>query len=272
MRFQRSIFPRPWGFPGRLCTSLMSSTAADQASWCGVGAAVVAVEPLRAAVGLDRVVQRGLHAQGVLAVAPAVPDHIPGVVVEQREQHRPAALDDRAVQPVADPQLVGFGGLEPAEHLRRHAVRAGGQLQAGEVALQGARRRRPPLLLFDDPGDVRGGAGRVFPLEPRGQLQHLGVGARGTWRSAGISASNPPARHARIQRSRLARDTVTGCPGRAQMHLGGQLAHQPAALDRRQARIGQRPDQRIPVQRDIPRPIRPRLLPRSTSMTPQRFP
>ena len=31
-----------------------------------------------------------------------------------------------------------------------------------------------------------------------------------TWRSAGISASNPPARHARIQRSRLARDTVTG--------------------------------------------------------------
>jgi hypothetical protein len=33
-----------------------------------------------------------------------------------------------------------------------------------------------------------------------------------TWRSAGISASNPRARHARIQRSRLARDTVTGSP------------------------------------------------------------
>ena len=32
VRFQRSIFPRPCGFPGLLCTSLMSSTAADQAS------------------------------------------------------------------------------------------------------------------------------------------------------------------------------------------------------------------------------------------------
>jgi hypothetical protein len=29
-------------------------------------------------VGLDRVVQRGLHAQGVLAIAPAVPDHVAG--------------------------------------------------------------------------------------------------------------------------------------------------------------------------------------------------
>ena len=33
VRFHRSIFPRPCGFPGLLCTSLMSSTAADQASW-----------------------------------------------------------------------------------------------------------------------------------------------------------------------------------------------------------------------------------------------
>nr|WP_313775168.1 hypothetical protein [Mycobacterium sp.] len=89
-----------------------------------------------------------------------MPDHVAGTVVEQREQHRPLALDDRAVQPVADAQLVGFVGLKPAE--RGHRL-----------------------------------------------------------------------------------------PGRAQMHLGGQLTHQTAALDRRQARIGQRPDQRIPVQRGV---------------------
>jgi hypothetical protein len=79
-------------------------------------------------VGFDRVVQHRLHAQGVLTVAPPVPDHIAGIVIEQREQHRPAAGDDRAVQPVADPQLVGFVGLEPAKCLRRHAIRAGVQL------------------------------------------------------------------------------------------------------------------------------------------------
>jgi hypothetical protein len=38
---------------------------------------VVAVQPGRAAVGLDRVVQHRLHTQRVLAVAPAVTDHIP---------------------------------------------------------------------------------------------------------------------------------------------------------------------------------------------------
>jgi hypothetical protein len=40
------------------------------------------------------------------------------------------------------------------------------------------------------------------------------------------------------------------------MHLGGQLTHLSAALGRRQPRIGQRPDQRVPVQRDLPRPVR----------------
>ena len=190
-------------------------------------------------------------------------DHVPGVIVEQREQHRALALDDRAVQPVADPQLVGFARLEPAECLRRHAVRAGAQLQAGEVALQGARRGRPPLLGFDDPGDVRGGAGRAFPFEPGGQLQHLGVGARGDLafgRDQRVEPAGPPRPDPAVQTRPRHRHRL---PGRAQMHLRGQLPHQPAALARRQARIGQRPDQRIPIQRDIPRPIRPGLLLRS---------
>ncbi|WP_244232602.1 hypothetical protein [Mycobacterium innocens] len=109
-------------------------------------------------MGLDRVVQRCLHAQGVLAVAPPVSGHVPGMVIEQGEQHRPPAADDRAVQAVADPHLVGFGGLESPERARRVAVGSGAQFQAGEVALQGPRRRRPALLGGDDAGDVGGGA------------------------------------------------------------------------------------------------------------------
>ncbi len=66
----------------------------------GVRTAVVAVQVRGAAVGLDRVVQGSLHAQGVLAEAPPVADHEPGMVVEEGEQHRPSAVDERAVQPV----------------------------------------------------------------------------------------------------------------------------------------------------------------------------
>ena len=56
---------------------------------------------------------------------------------------------------------------------------------------------------------VRAGRSRLS----RAASSSTPVSVRGsTWRSAGISASNPPARHARIQRSKLARDTVTGCP------------------------------------------------------------
>ena len=164
--------------------------------------AVVDIQFSWAAVGFDRVVQRGLHAQGVLAVAPPMPGHVAGVVIKQREQHRPPAGDDRAVQPVADPHLVGFGGLEPAERGRRVAVGTGAQFQAGEVALQGARRRRPPLLGLDDAGDVGRSTGGVFALEPRRQLQHLGVGARGDLafgRDQCVEPAGPPRPNPAVQ-------------------------------------------------------------------------
>lgn len=55
-----------------------------------------------------------------MATASGVARHIAGVVVEQGEQHRPLAVDDRAVQAVADPHLVGFGA-----DLRSSAGRGG---------------------------------------------------------------------------------------------------------------------------------------------------
>jgi len=144
----------------------------------GVRTAAVAVQVRGAAVGLDRVVQGSLHAQGVLAEAPPVADHEPGMVVEQGEQHRPSAVDERAVQAVGDPPDVGCVRLEPAEHPRRSAVATPAQLQAHEVALQGPRRGRPSLAGLDDAGDVRGRTRRTLTFEPRGQIQRLGHGPR----------------------------------------------------------------------------------------------
>ena len=100
------------------------------------------------------------------------------------------------------------------------------------MALQGARRGRPPLLGLDDPGDVGGGARGVFPLEPRGQLQRLGVGARGDLafgRDQRVEPAGPPRPDPAVQTRAGHRHRLTG---RAQMHLGGQLPHQPAALGR----------------------------------------
>jgi hypothetical protein len=129
-------------------------------------------------VGFDRVVEGGLHAQGVLAEAPPVADHEPGVVVEEGEQHRPPAVDEGAVEPVGDPQVVGGVRLEPAEHWRLRPVGTPTQLEAHEVALQSPRRGRPALAGLDDAGDVRGRAGRTLTFEPHGQLQRVGRGPR----------------------------------------------------------------------------------------------
>ena len=100
------------------------------------------------------------------------------------------------------------------------------------MALQGARRRRPSLLGLDDAGDVGGGAGGVFALEPHRQLQHLGVGARADLafgRDQRVEPAGAPRPDPAVQAGPRHRYRLIGW---AQMHLGGQFAHQPAALGR----------------------------------------
>ncbi|KZS65125.1 hypothetical protein A4G26_27790 [Mycobacterium kansasii] len=97
----------------------------------------------------------------------------------------------------------------------------------------------------------------VFPLEPRRQLQHLGVGTWGDLafgRDQRVEPIGPPRPDPAVQAGPRHRHRL---PARPEMDLGGQLAHQPAPLGRRQVRIGQRANQRIPVQRNILRPIGP---------------
>src|ERR1035437_10690845 len=62
--------------------------------------------------GGDAMVQCGFEPDRVLAVAPPVPGQGPGVVVDEREQVRLAARDDRAMQRVTGPAVIGGGGLE----------------------------------------------------------------------------------------------------------------------------------------------------------------
>ena len=109
------------------------------------GAAVVDVDRAGHAPGAEAVAQRRLQAHGVLGMAPPIAGERPGVVVDEREQVGLVAADGRAVQGVAGPAVVGGCGLEAAERLGRRAVGPGVQPQAGEQALDGARRRRPSL-------------------------------------------------------------------------------------------------------------------------------
>lgn len=224
-----------------------------------VGRAVVGIQPAGTPVGLDRIMQRGLHAQGLFPVAPPVPHRIPRVVIEQSEQHRPAPRHDGPVQPVRDPEVIRSVGFEPAKHRRHRPIRADVEPEPGEQALHGARRGRPPPLLGDDPHDVRGGASRTFPLQALGQLQHPRVGARRylpLGRQQRVEPTSAPRPNPAIQAGPRHPHRL---PKRTGMHPAGQLPHQRAPLGRRQPRIGQRPDQGIPEQRHLPSATGPGL-------------
>lgn len=111
------------GSLGRLCTSRTSSKAADLASWWEEYALPLSQYSfLGQPCVFTASCSTACMPRGVLAVAPPVPDHVAGTVVEQREQHRPLALDDRTMHPVADPHLVGLCGFEPAKRDRRLPV------------------------------------------------------------------------------------------------------------------------------------------------------
>jgi hypothetical protein len=161
--------------------------------------AVVDVDLLGDAAGGQRGPKRCRQPHGVLVVAEPGGHHRPGPVIDEAEQDGLAPGDDRAVQRIPGPQLVGPVGFEPAEH-RRAGLEGAVKLQAHEVALQGALRRRPARLGPQDPCDLRGGALGVLPLERRGHLKHLGRGPRGHpcrgghqgFEPAGAPPAHPP--------------------------------------------------------------------------------
>ena len=164
---------------------------------------VVHIDPLRDAPGRQRRPQRRGQAHRVLGQPPPVPDHRPGVVVDEREQVRLAAGDPGAVQRVPGPDLIRPRCLEPAEHRRRSRRGAPAQAQPGEMPLQRALVRRPPRLHLQDPPHLRRGPGRVLPLERLRQREHLRRRARRALARAGyqrVEPAGPPLRDPPVQR------------------------------------------------------------------------
>ena len=80
------------------------------------------------------------------------------MVVEEGEQVGLAVTDPRTVQSVADPQFVGVGGFEPAEHLPGATGGRAHQLAAMEMAQQGRFRGCPSGRGAQDAGHLGGGA------------------------------------------------------------------------------------------------------------------
>ena len=209
---------------------------------------VIHIDGLRDAAGGQRGAQRRGQPHAVLEVPPPGGHHRPGMIVQKAEKVRLAAGDLRPVQRVAGPQLVRPGGLEPAEGLRRPAVRAGGQLEPLEMPLQRARRRRPAAGGPQDPGHLRGSPGGFLPFQPGGQLQHLRVGPqrdlphrRGQRREPpSLPGPDPPVHRGPRHHHLIAE--------RPRMRPGGQLPDQPAPLPGGQRRISGLADQLIPEQ------------------------
>jgi hypothetical protein len=108
--------------------------------------AVVDRDLLGHAAGGQRRPQRRGQPHGVLTEPEPGRHDRPAVVVDEAEQERLAPVDDRAVQRITGPQLVGPVGLEPAEGLPRRRGQLPVQRQPDEVALQGPLRRCPARL------------------------------------------------------------------------------------------------------------------------------
>ena len=218
---------------------------------------VVDVDRVRDAAGGQRRAQRRGQADGVLGEPEPVPDRPPGsdrrgtrtdTSCGRRPSGRAGRRRSTARWARSASNRPNTAGVAPAA--RAGQLERGGSGAAGCVPTApsptGARRIRR---------DLRGGAGRVLPLQRRRQLQHLGRGARRRpGAGAGTSASNPPARQRRIHRSSVSRDTRTGRPnGSVCSRAAIARTSRPRCL-RRQRRVGRLPDQLVAEQPDLPGP------------------
>jgi len=179
------------------------------------------------------------------------------MVVNEAEQERLTTSHHGPMQSVADPAVIWVGCFEPAERLRCPPVRAGGQLQPGEVPQQGTFRRRPPRLGAQDPRDLGAGAFGPFPLERGGQLKYLGRSAWGDlaprWQQ-GVEPTRSPRLDPPVQ-SRPGHHHVDA--ERSLVDCVRQRSDQPASLLGRQVGIGRVPDELVTPQRHLLGALRP---------------
>src|SRR5712691_1461507 len=177
------------------------------------------------------------------------------MIVDEGEQEGLATRDHGAVERIAGPPVVRRGGLEPAERPWWQPVRAGVQLQPGEVPLQGALARGGPGRGQQDRADLCRSAGRDLPLQRGRQLQHrrggawFGAAGRGQQR---VEPASTPQQDPTVQRD--PRDTDPPSE-RAGVLTLGEVPDQPTALPARQGRIGSLTDQGVTEQPNLPGPV-----------------
>ncbi len=145
-------------------------------------------------------------------MAPAVPDHVAGVVVQQANSTarfpsmivpcRPSDTHSSS-HAAASNRPNAFGGVPSGRVFSSSRSKCRCRVRA-----EGAHPCSASMIRAICAA-VRAGCSRFN----RAASSNTCVSVRAwTCRSAGTSASNPPARHVLIQRSRLALDTVTGSP------------------------------------------------------------
>jgi hypothetical protein len=155
------------------------------------------------------------------------------------------------VESVAGPQVTGVLGLKAREGLRREAVWAGVETEAGEVPLQGALRGTAALGHADDDADLGGGASWHLGLEGLGELQQrlfghrfaLALDRRQCCEATGSVRPDP------------AVDGAAGDPDPLSPWSGvvtnGQLAHEHPTLAGAERAVGGFSDEGVAEERDL---------------------
>ena len=195
---------------------------------------VVDIDRAGNAAGGQPAPQRGFEPDSVFAAGPPVSGQQSGMIIDERAQDRLPPAYGRAVQRVPGPAHVRGVGLEPAERGRWLPVRAGGEFQSGEMALQGPLVRGPAGMGPQDRGDLSCGPAGHFTLQPGSQLQHLDRGPRPDLPGTGHQCVEPataPSPDPPVDRGPRHLHRV---PERAGMLSGRQITHEPAALPGRQ--------------------------------------
>ena len=87
-----------------------------------------------------------------------------------------AATEPRSVQRIANPELVGPVGLEPAEHHRHSVAGRPNEIESVEASAAAASIPTVPTRRgAQDPLDLRDRASRVLPFQGRGYVQHADI-------------------------------------------------------------------------------------------------
>lgn len=178
------------------------------------------------------------------------------VVDEQEELGLAAACHPRGRHPgtaehIADPALVGTGGLVATEAARLGDQRGALQPAALELLAEGALTDADAVSGEEHVADLRSAAGRLLTAQCRGLAEEIGMPAHRTHVSAHLGAQPRQATAAICRHPAVDGVATDGprAPIRARVRTRGERTHDLAALQRSQPRVDRFGDDRVAEQR-----------------------